>query len=71
MRIGMLVVGLALIVGGVAAWFGAFQYTHEKEVAKIGSLSATVEQDKTVPQWVGAAAVLVGVVLVAVGARRS
>jgi hypothetical protein len=70
MRTGFFVIGIALIIGGVAAWLGEFQYTHDKEVAKIGGLSATFSQDKTVPQWVGGVAVLVGVGLIALGATR-
>ncbi len=70
MRGAMLVIGLILIIGGAAAFFGKLEYPHEKEVAKIGNLSATVSQDKTVPQWAGGIAALVGLGLVAAGAMR-
>jgi hypothetical protein len=49
---------------------GQFEYTKDKEVAKIGGLSATVSTDKTVPQWIGGIGVLVGIGLVAAGAMR-
>jgi hypothetical protein len=49
---------------------GEFEYTKDKEVAKIGSLSATVSTDRTVPQWAGGIAVLVGIGLLAAGAMR-
>ncbi len=70
MRIGLIIAGLVLIVGGAAAWMGKFEYTKDKEVAKIGGLSATVSTDRTVPQWVGGIAALVGIGLVAAGAMR-
>ena len=70
MRIGLMVAGLVLIVAGIAGWMGKLEYTHEKEVAKIGGLSATVNQDRTVPQWLGGLAALVGVGLIAAGAMR-
>jgi hypothetical protein len=66
----MLVIGLILIVGGVAAWFGKIEYPHTKEVAKIGDISATVTRDKGVPQWAGGLAVLIGLGLVAGGINR-
>jgi hypothetical protein len=70
MRIGLIVAGLVLIIAGAAAWMGKFEYTKDKEVAKIGSLSATVATDKTVPQWIGGIGVLVGIGLIAAGAMR-
>jgi hypothetical protein len=70
MRIGLIIAGLVLIIAGAAAWMGEFEYTKDKEVAKIGSLSATVSTDKTVPQWAGGIAVLVGIGLLAAGAMR-
>jgi len=70
MRGAMIAIGLILIVGGVAGFFGMIEYPHDKEVAKIGNISATVSQDKTVPQWAGGIAALVGLGLVAAGAMR-
>ena len=70
MRVAMLVIGLILMVGGIAAWFGKIEYPHDKEVAKIGSISATVSENKTVPQWAAGLAALIGLGLVAAGAMR-
>ena len=36
----------------------------------VGDLSATVQEEKTVPQWIGGIAVLVGAGLVVAGAMR-
>ena len=70
MRIGLIIAGLILIVGGVMGWMGQFEYTKDKEVAKIGGLSASVRTERTVPQWIGGIAALVGVGLLAAGAMR-
>lgn len=70
MRATFMVIGLILIVGGAAGFFGVIEYPHEKEVVKIGGLSASVTQEKSVPQWIAGLAALVGVGLVAAGAMR-
>lgn len=70
MRIALIIAGLVLAIGGAAGFMGKLEYTHEKEVAKIGGLSATVNQDRTVPQWLGGLAALVGIGLIAAGAMR-
>lgn len=64
--------GIVLIIGGAAALaFGSFSYKQESTVFKVGSFEATTQETKTVPlQYAGGGLVLVGIVLVAVGARR-
>ena len=70
MRGAFIAIGLVLLVGGAAAFFGMIQYPHDKEVVKIGDLSASVSEQRTVPQWIGGLAALVGIGLVAAGAAR-
>lgn len=70
MRTGLIVAGIILIAAGVAAFTGNLNFTKDKEVLKIGDLSASVQQEKTVPQWVGGLGALVGLGLVAAGAMR-
>lgn len=70
MRIGLILAGLILAAVGVAAFTGNFNFTQNKEVVKIGGLSASVKEDKTVPQWIGGVGVLVGLGLIVVGAMR-
>lgn len=65
-------VGLLLIVAGVLALiYGGFTYPWSHE-ARLGSLAVSVTTDKTVsiPIWAGAAAVLVGGLLLLVGGRK-
>lgn len=70
MRIGFMLAGLILIAVGVAGFAGKLNFSQDKEVVKIGGLSASVKEDRTVPQWIGGLAALVGVGLVAAGAMR-
>jgi hypothetical protein len=70
MRIGLILAGLILAAVGLAGFTGNLNFTQDKEVVKIGGLSASVKQEKTVPEWIGGAAVLVGLGLIVVGAMR-
>ena len=70
MRIGFILAGIVLIAVGVAAYTGSFNFTQDKEVVKIGGLSASVKEEKSVPQWAGIIGVLAGLGLVVVGATR-
>lgn len=70
MRIGLIVAGIILAAVGIAAFTGQLNFTQDKEVVKIGGLSASVKQEKSVPQWLGGVGLLVGLGLIAAGAMR-
>ncbi|MEZ5460329.1 hypothetical protein [Dokdonella sp.] len=70
MRMGMIIAGILFIVVGAAAFTGNLDFSRDKEVLKIGGLSATVQEEKTVPQWAGGAGVLIGLGLLVAGAMR-
>jgi len=70
MRMGLIIAGIIIAALGIAAFTGKLNFNKDKEVLKIGDLSATVQEEKTVPQWIGGFGVLVGVVLVVAGAMR-
>ena len=70
MRMGLILAGIIIAALGIAGWMGELNFNHDKEVLKIGDLSAKVQEEKTVPQWLGGVAVLVGAGLVVVGAMR-
>ena len=70
MRVGLIVAGILVAAIGIAAFLGKLNFNHAKEVLKIGDVSAKVEEQKTVPQWIGGIAVLVGAGLVVAGAAR-
>jgi hypothetical protein len=70
MRTGLIIAGIIIAALGIAGWMGKLNFNHDREVLKVGDLSAKVEEEKTVPQWIGGIAVLVGAGLVLVGAMR-
>jgi hypothetical protein len=62
--------GLALVAIGGFVLVRGLSFTSQKSVLKVGDFQATVEEQRTVPAWVGGLAVAAGVVLLVGGARR-
>jgi multidrug transporter EmrE-like cation transporter len=63
------IVGIVLIVAGVLGLvYGSFSYTKETHKAELGPLKIQVAEKETVnvPQWAGIAAIVAGVVLLAI-----
>ena len=63
--IGVLILGLGafvLVRGGT--------FTTEREVASVGSLEITADEQQTIPAWLGGVAVVAGLVLIGVGAQK-
>lgn len=70
MRNALIVIGVLIAAISIAALLGKLDFTRDKEVLKVGEISASVKQEETVPQWLGGLGVLVGAGLVAAGAMR-
>jgi uncharacterized membrane protein len=67
-----MIVGIVLIILGVAGLFYKnFSYTKEETVLEIGSLKATAEVEKnvTVPDALGIAAIIAGLVVIGIGRK--
>ena len=75
MRINPLtLVGIALIVLGIVAFaYQGITYTSREKIVDIGPFQATADTKKTIPlsPLVGGAALVGGIVLVVVGAKRA
>ncbi len=70
---GYVIVGIVLILVGVAALvYGGVTYTTREDVVKLGPIDVTAKTKKTVPlsPVLGGAAIVGGVVLVMLGARK-
>lgn len=68
-----IVIGVLLIALGVVSLvYQGVSYTTEETVAQLGSLKATaeVEKDVVIPQAVSIVAIIAGIAVVALGARR-
>jgi hypothetical protein len=63
-------IGVLLLAVGAFILFRGLTYKSKDEVLKVGDLKASVEQKHAVPTWVGGAAIVGGIVLLAAGMRR-
>lgn len=72
MKSSVIIGGLLIVLGMVALIYKNFSYTSEETVLQIGSLKATAETEKNVsiPNALGIAAIVAGVIVIAVGGRR-
>jgi hypothetical protein len=64
--------GIVLIVAGLAGLaYGSFTFTKDTHKTRIGPISLSISEKETVnvPVWLGAGAVLLGLVLVVVRER--
>ncbi|HEU4700599.1 MAG TPA: hypothetical protein VFS40_15550 [Gemmatimonadales bacterium] len=62
--------GLVLMALGAFLLFRGFSYTSKRDVVKLGPISAQVEEQHTLPTWVGGAVLVVGLGLVVAGMGR-
>lgn len=68
------IAAIALIVAGVLGLvYGGFSYNKDTTKAKLGpiELSVTEKRNVNVPVWAGVGAILMGGVLLLVGAKKS
>jgi hypothetical protein len=64
------VVGVVLLVLGAFVLFRGLSYTSKREVVKVGDLKASVDEQHTVPAWVGGLALAAGLGLIVVGVSK-
>jgi hypothetical protein len=64
------ILGVLLIAAGLFVLVKSPSYSSDKSVLKIGNVEAKVAQEHAVPAWAGGAAIVAGVVLIVVGARK-
>ncbi len=68
-----LILGILLILGGVLALsYHTFTYPKEEKIMQIGEMHITADTNKTVdiPPYLGAFALVAGIVLVVVGRKK-
>jgi drug/metabolite transporter (DMT)-like permease len=64
------VTGAILIAAGMFMIIRPPSYSREESVFKFGNIEAKMQQERTVPAWVGGTALGAGLVLVVVGLKR-
>jgi drug/metabolite transporter (DMT)-like permease len=64
---------ILIVVGVVGLAYGGFTYTSDRQEIRVGSMSMSVDQHRTVPVplWAGITAVLLGAGLLLVPAKKS
>jgi drug/metabolite transporter (DMT)-like permease len=64
---------LLIVLGALALAYQGFNYTRQEKVLDVGPIHATAERHErlSIPPLLGGLAVVGGVVLIAVGAKRS
>jgi len=70
MKIALIIAGVIIAALGIASLTGKLSYKQNEEVAKIGNFSATVQQEKSAPQWLSIAGIIIGGALVLGGALK-
>lgn len=62
--------GLVIAVLGAVILFRGLSYKSDEAVLQVGDFKASVEARRTIPTWVGAVALVGGIVLLVGAARR-
>lgn len=65
-----LMVGILLVVLGAFIVFRGSSYASDRSVIQVGDMKASVDARRSVPTWVGAAAIVGGVLIIGAGVRR-
>jgi uncharacterized cupredoxin-like copper-binding protein len=65
-----LIAGILLAVLGAFIVFRGMSYGSEHSVIQVGDVRASMDARRSVPTWVGAVAIVGGVLLIGAGVRR-
>jgi hypothetical protein len=67
---GLVLAGILVAAVGIYILVRGLSVTTSDTVLEVGGLKASVEEKRTVPAWVGVAAIVGGLVMVGAGARK-
>jgi hypothetical protein len=67
---GLTLAGILVAAVGIFILVRGLSYKSSDTVLEVGGLKASVEERRTVPTWVGVAAIVGGLVMVGAGARK-
>lgn len=66
-----MIVGILLAVVGAVIVFRGVSMREREDIVRIGDVRISAEQRRSIPPWVGAAAIVGGMALVIAGTKRS
>jgi hypothetical protein len=66
----LIITGVVLLCLGAFVLLRGASFTSRHEVLDLGDLEITADEQRSVPPWVGGAAVVVGVALIVAGVRK-
>ena len=61
--------GIVVAVLGAIVLTNGIRYSSQRSVVKVGDFQASVQEQRTIPTWVGGAALIGGVLMVVAGLR--
>ncbi len=67
---GLTLAGILVAAVGVFILVRGLSYKSSDTVLEVGGLKASVEERRSIPTWVGIAAIVGGLVMVGAGARK-
>ena len=67
---GLTLAGILVAAVGIFILVRGLSYKSSNTVLEVGGLKASVEERRTVPTWIGVAAIVGGLVMVGAGARK-
>ena len=67
---GLTLAGILVAVVGIFILVRGLSYKSSNTVLEVGGLKASVEERRSVPTWIGVAAIVGGLVMVGAGARK-
>ena len=67
---GTMIAGVVLLVLGAFVLLRGASFGSKREVLQVGDLKVSATEQRSVPPWVGGAAMVVGVGLLVAGARK-
>jgi drug/metabolite transporter (DMT)-like permease len=67
---GLTLAGILVAAVGIFILVRGLNYRSSNTVLEVGGLKASVEESRSVPAWVGVAAIVGGLVLVGAGVRK-
>lgn len=65
-----LIAGIVILILGAFVLLRGASFTSHRDVLQMGDMTITADEQQTIPPWVGGAAIVVGLGLIAAGARK-